>query len=100
MPVHSSGLLQFIIRKGYIYMLDNKDTQDVQTPPHGLTRLYYYSISVVTCMPVYYTDLHVCICTIVFKAILIINTTDSYGRVRMHAGMHLAFKELRVEMTC
>ena len=51
-------------------------------------------------MSVYYTDLHVCICTIVFKAILIINTTDSYGRVRMHAGMHLAFKELRVEMTC
>ena len=32
----------------------------------------------------------------VFKAILIINTTDSYGRVRMHVYMHLAFKELNV----
>ena len=32
----------------------------------------------------------------VFKAILIINTTDSYGRVRMYVYMHLVFKEFKV----
>ena len=69
-------------------------TQDVHTRPHGLKRLYYYSIYVVTCMSVYCTDFHVCTCTMVFKALLIFNTTDSYGRVRMHVYMHLAFKEL------
>ena len=48
----------------------------------------------VTCMSVYCTELHVCKCTMVFKVILIINTTDSYGCVRMYVSMHLAFKEL------
>ena len=33
---------------------------------------------------IYRTDLHVCTCTMVFKAIFIINTAGSYGHVRMH----------------
>ena len=70
------------------------DAQDLHTPPHGLKRLHYYSISMVTFMSVYCTDLHVCTCTMVFKAIFIINTTDSYGHVRMHVYIHLAFKAL------
>ena len=56
------------------------DTQHVLTPPHGLKRVYDFSIYMFACMSaVYCSDLHVCTCTMVFKAILIINTTDSYG---------------------
>ena len=39
----------------------------------------FYITIATTCMSVYCTDLHVCTCTIVFKAMLIINATD--GRV-------------------
>ena len=53
-------------------------TQDVLTPPHGLECVYDYSISMVTCMSaIYGTDLHISTCTMVFKAICIINTTHS-----------------------
>ena len=79
------------------------DTQDVHAPPpHGLKRLYDYSIYMVTCMPAYCTDLHVCTCTMVFKAILVINTTDSYGRVRIHVYIciHLVFIELSKVHLC
>ena len=63
----------------------------MHTPPTWVETLYI-SIAV-TCMLVYCTELPVCTCTM--QAILMINTTDSYGCVRMHVYMHLAFKELR-----
>ena len=48
------------------------DTQDAYSP----TWVEMYIIYIVTCMSaVYCPDLHVCTCTIVFKAIFIINTT-------------------------
>ena len=67
-------------------------TQDVHTPPNGLTRFIllqhlcgYMHVSILyVSMYMYY---------MVFKAILIIYTTDSYGLVRMHVYMYLVFKE-------
>ena len=64
----------------HIYMLGNNGhTRCASTPTWVKT---FYSITVVTCMSVYCTDLHVCRCSKIFKVILIINTTDNYGHVR------------------
>ena len=72
----------------HIYMLGNNGhTRCASTPTWVKT---FYSISVVTCMSVYCTDLHVCRCSKIFKAILIINISDNYGHVRMHVDFHLA----------
>ena len=70
---------------------NNGHTRCASTPTWVKT---FYSISVVTCMSVYCTDLNVYRCSKIFKAILIINTTDNYGHVRMHVDFHLAFNEL------
>ena len=87
---------QFIIRMGCynnIYMLGNNGhTRCAYTPSHGLKLYYHHGY-------MHVSILHVCTCTtygihMVFKAIFITNTTDSYGRVRM---MHLAFKEFLME---
>ena len=75
------------------------DTQDA----YSSTWVEMYVIYMVTRMSaIYCPDLHVRTCTIVFKAIFIINTTLYQliiSRVMMHVYVHLAFKELNYIIT-